>query len=363
MPGFRNIRKLAHDATSAAERARDASKERLSSVDTDQLSQRVRDTAEKTVIAASQSTNQLSEQVRAASEKTVNTAKSSKTVSKEFLDEANARVAGLTEQALELSNEAIDKIFPECSAPMYIMPTGSGPEDYALVFQFDEIVENLNSGVFVRPKIEAWSSGGNDYDLERLGEELKREFTSQFSLTREQRLQSVGDLEAASKKISDERASDFGASGMAILTSVGLAAALGTGVVVLGPSLPAVVLLLFALGFGGKALGLVDDMRKELARSGSSKRELNRNIRSKIEELDEVDSKSEAFQRAVRNIEIRTHPKLQELHRLICDIEDVPFQSGDVILTQDAPDITPYLRHPEYLRKLPNHYQSLLTII
>ena len=47
MPRFGNIRKLARDATSAAERARDASKERLSSVDADQLSQRVRDTAEK----------------------------------------------------------------------------------------------------------------------------------------------------------------------------------------------------------------------------------------------------------------------------------------------------------------------------
>ena len=363
MPRFGNIRRLARDATSAAEQARDASKERLSSVGADQLSQRVRDTADKTVNTASQSTDKLAQQVRAASEKAVDTAKSSTSASQEFLDEANARVAGLTERTLEFSNEAIDRIFPECSAPMYIMPTGSGPEDYALVFQFDEIVENLNSGILVRPKIEAWSSGGKDYDLERLGEELKREFTSQFSLIREQRFQSVAELEAASQKISDERASGFGASGMAILTSVGLAAALGTGVVVLGPSIPAVILLLFALGFGGKALSLVDDMRKELARSGSSKRELNRDIQSKIEELDEVDSKSEAFQRAVRNIEIRTHPKLQELHRLICDIEDVPFQPGDAIPVYDEPDITPHLRNPEFLRKLPNHYQSLLTVI
>ena len=163
MPRFRNIRKMASAVTDTADRMRDASKEALPSVDTGQLSQRVRD----------------------ISERAVNTARSPTPVSQEVLDAANARVASLTEQALGLSNEAIDKLFPECSAPMYIMPTGPGQEDYVLVFQFDEIIENLNVGVLVRPKIEAWSSGGNSYDLDRLSEEIQREFTNQFAQARE----------------------------------------------------------------------------------------------------------------------------------------------------------------------------------
>ncbi|MCY4653491.1 MAG: hypothetical protein OXC95_10045 [Dehalococcoidia bacterium] len=334
MPGFGNIRKLAREATSAAERARDASKERLSSVDTDQLSQRVRDTAEKTVDAASQSTDQLSQQVRAASEKVVNTAKSSTSASQDFLDEANSRVAGLTEQTLEFSSEAIDKIFPECSAPMYMMPTGSGQEDYALVFQFDEIIENLNVGVLVRPKIEAWSSGGKGYDLERLGEEIQREFTNQFTQARESQDWSVKELEAAAQKISDEIES----------VTPGISAYV-EAVLLQDPS--GVVEIILSL----------QEMKSKRRQEGEFKDEAKRLNRS----LSELDSKNKTFERAVRKIKIRTHPKLQELHHLICDVESVPFPFAEVKPASNAPDISPYLRHPEFLRKLPDDYHGLLT--
>ena len=336
MPRFGNIRKLARDATSAAERARDASKERLSSVDTDQLSQRVRDTAEKTVHTASQSTDQLSQQVRAASERAVDTAKSSASASQEFLDEANARVAGLTGQTLEFSNEAIDKIFPECSAPMYMMPTGSGQEDYALVFQFDEIIENLNVGVLVRPKIEAWSSGGKDYDLERLGEEIQREFANQFTQARESQERSVKALEASAQRISAEIES---------LTP-------GMGAYV------EVVLLEDPSGLAEIILSL-REMKSRRRQESEFKDEAKRLNRS----LSELDSKNKIFQHAVPKIKIRTHPQIQELHHLICDVESVPFPFAEVKPASNAPDISRYLRHPGFLRKLPDHYYSLLTVI
>lgn len=336
MPRFGNIRKLARDATSAAERARDASKERISSVDADQLSQRVRDTAEKTVNAAGQSTDQLSQRVRAASEKAVNSTKSSTSVPREFLDGANARAANLTEQALVLSSETIDRIFPECSAPMYIMPTGSGQEDYALVFQLDEIIENLNVGVLVRPKIEAWSSGGNDYDLERLGGEIQREFTNQFTQARESQDQSVKELEAAAQKIADEIES---------MTP-------GIGAYVIAALDPFGVLGIFLSLTEQK----VESKRRQESELKDEAKRLNRS-------LSEMDSKNKAFQRAVSKIEIRTHPKLHELHRLICDVEGVIFQSGDATPAPNVPDITSYLRHSEFLRKLPDHYHSLLTVI
>ena len=334
MPGFKNIRKLARDATSAAERAGDASKERLSSVDTDQLSLRVRDTAEKTVNAASQSTDQLSQQVRSASEKAVNTAKSSASVSQEFLEEAKARVSSLTEQTLGLSNEAIDKLFPECSAPMYMMPTGSGQEDYALVFQFDEIVENLNVGVLIRPKIEAWSSGGKDYDLERLGEEIQREFTNQFTQAREGQERSVKALEASAQKISDEIESVTPGIGSYV-----------EAVLLQDPSGAAEIIL---------ALQEMKSKRRQESELKDKSKRLNTS-------LSELDSKNKMFQRAVRKIRIRTHPKLQELHHLICDVESVPFPYAKAKPASNAPDISRYLRHPEYLRKLPDHYQGLLT--
>ena len=161
--------KARNAAESAAERAIDVSKENLPSIDKDQLSQRVRDT----------------------SERAANAARSSTSASQEFLDESLAIVSDLTERAQGLPSEAVDRLFPECIAPMYIMPIGPRQEDYTLVLQFDEIIESLNSGVFVRPKIEAWSSGLQGRNLERLGEELKREFTNQLAQAREARVQSV----------------------------------------------------------------------------------------------------------------------------------------------------------------------------
>ena len=250
---------------------------------------------------------------------------------------------------------------------MCIMPTGPGQEEYVLVFQFDEIIANLNRGVFVRPKIEAWSCGYRDYDLERLGEELKCEFMTQFAQARETRVHSVKDMEAAAQKISVERTTEFKVSGKEIislsLNAVGLAASLPLVVTVIGGGLLPVILLLFALGNGAKALSLIENLLNQMSRSRSSKRELDKGIRKESEILSELDSKSKTFRRAVQNIEIRTHPHIQELYRLICDVESVPFPSAEVKTVSNTPDIRPYLRDSAFLRKLPNHYQGLLSII
>ena len=381
MPRFGDIGKIARAATDAARSARDTSKERLSSVDADQLSTRIRGASEKTKNAVESAaeraidvskenlpsidTDQLSQRVRDTSGKAVDAARSSTSVSQEFLDETMARVSDLTERAQGLPSEAIDKLFPECIAPMYIMPTGPGQDDYTLVFQFDEIIESLNSGVFVRPKIEAWSSGLQGRDLERLGEELKREFTNQFTQAREARVEFVKDMEEDAQEISDERKTEFKMSGAEIvslsLTAAGLAASLPLVVSGIGGGLLAVILLLFALGYGAKALSLIEALLNQMSRSRSAKRELGREMKNESDALSELDSKSRTFQRAVQNIEIKTHPQIQELHRLICDVESVSFPSAEVRPTPDSPDIGPYLRHPEFLRQLPDHYQGLLT--
>ncbi len=254
-------------------------------------------------------------------------------VSQEVLDEAFAQVTELTERAQGLSTEAIDRLFPECSAPMYIMPTGPGQEDYALVFQFDEVIENLNRGVFVRPKIEAWSPGYRDYDPERLGEELKVAFTTQFDSARDQRVQSIEDMELAAEKVSTDRTTGLRVSGVEIislsLTAAGLTASLPLVVSGIGGGLLAVVLLLFALGYGPRAMSLMKNLVNQMSRSGLAKREFRRGIKDESDMLSELDSKSRTFQRAVRNIELKTHPQLQELQSLICDVEGSPLPSGD----------------------------------
>ena len=62
------------------------------------------------------------------------------------------------EQTQATSRNALTKVFPECPVPVFMLPTGPSPEDYALVFRLDEILDDLKSGMFVRPKFEVLSA-------------------------------------------------------------------------------------------------------------------------------------------------------------------------------------------------------------
>ena len=142
------------------------------------------------------------------------------------------------------------------------------------------------------------------------------------------------DKEDAAQEISDERKTKFKVSGTEIvsvsLTAADLAASLPLVVSGIGGGLLAVILLLFALGYGARALSLIEDLLNQMSRSGSAKRVLGGEMKNEADALSELDSKNRTFQRAVQNIEIKTHPRIQEFHRLICDVESSPFLSAEV---------------------------------
>ena len=127
----------------------------------------------------------------------------------------------------------------------------------------------------------------------------------------------------------------------------------------------ALPLALILLGLGMKprteALRLLWDYRSVRA----DKRKTQRDLERELEELNsKFDSKSKAFQRAVRNIYIRTHPRIQTLGRLICEVEHVVFDPGDVEPGySDVPDVQIDLHHPMYLKRLPEHYRPLLDVV
>ena len=52
----------------------------------------------------------------------------------------------------------------------------------------------MKSGVFVRPKIEAWAARDEGWNVEHLGEELSKEFNRQFQESRE-RLVKSGEID------------------------------------------------------------------------------------------------------------------------------------------------------------------------
>ena len=62
-----------------------------------------------------------------------------------------------------------------------MLPTGPGIEDYVFVFSLEEMLDNLKSGVFVRPKIVVWAGRVGDFNVEHFIDELEQDFVRQFN--------------------------------------------------------------------------------------------------------------------------------------------------------------------------------------
>ena len=77
----------------------------------------------------------------------------------------------------------------------------------------------------------------------------------------------------------------------------------------------------------------------------------------------EFDSKNEAFQEAVNKLQIRIHPQLHELVRLICEKESLTFSPSASVTEGAVPDIRPYLESRDVREKLPRKYRNLLKTL
>ena len=252
-----------------------------------------------------------------------------------------------------LRKQFLDKIFSECPVPTFMLPTGPGPEDYVLIFLFDEVLENLKSGIFVRPKIEAWAARESGHDLERFGQRLKQDFVRQFNDARGSLIKAsqldIDDLESRRERLSDAIKTEA--------TGPSLRSAAGWTLV----TLTALPLLLFLLWLGlrprTELIGLLWDYLSVRGKKKQAQRELNRAIK-KLES--EFDKKDKTFQMAVKKIEVRVHSRIRTVASLICEAEGVSFSpSGSEPESGDLPDVEPYLRHPIYLEHVPKRYSSL----
>ena len=248
-----------------------------------------------------------------------------------------------------ISKKLWDRIFPECSVPTFMLPTGPDIEDYVLVFDFDAMIDQLRSGIFVRPQIEVWAARESSYDLAHLGRVIEREFERQFNeaQSRIAAIQpDIDNLQSRQDELSDQIVRS--AAGWTLLT-------------ITGPGLP---WLLFQLWAGGtqrvRLIGLLKDFWGTRKEKNEAQRDLNR----AIEELEsDFESKSKALKKAVKSIEIRVHPRIRTVASMICEADGVAFSSdGPGPELDDIPDVEPHLRNPAYLKHLPESYYGLLNV-
>ena len=267
---------------------------------------------------------------------------------------ATASAAGNTLDAVASAPKvAFSKIFPECPVPAFMLPTGPYAEDYVFVFQIEEMLANLQSGVFVRPKIEIWAARDSGYNLDHFIEELEQDFVRQFnevqgSLTKAFQPH-VQQLESNERHLSNEIRRE--ATGPTLRS-----AANWTALTLL--LTPAGALLLIGLGMRPrlKLFGLLSDY----LRTRGERDQFVEQFNSEIKKLNsEMDSKNKTLQRAVKRLEVKVHPRIQEIARLICEAERVEFSASEPE-SEDIPDVEPYLCHTAYLERLPQKYVRFL---
>ena len=320
-------------------------------------------------------TSRARETIDKASELALNTAEAIEEVSSSSLEFSKSASQDLVQGSAEIATQlrripagAVDQLFPECPVPMFLMPVGPSPEEYTIIFDFNEVFESLQSGIFVRPKIEAWAAFDTHANIECLCEELKVEFARQFEKTREQNIRAgrseVRDLDKRIQRQSrqmDGKLADAGSS----LIKAPIEATLGT--LMLNPvtgifTWPiGLIYLGLAIYNGHKAISLPLEYA-ELLLANTGNRLNKKSLELDLKNLEaEFDSKNQAFQRAVSKIEFHLHPKLYALYQLICQKEKAAYQPISIGTGPlDSPNVRPYLENRDFQNRLPRKYRSLL---
>ena len=278
---------------------------------------------------------------------------------------ATASAAGNTLDAVASAPKvAFSKIFPECPVPAFMLPTGPYAEDYVFVFQIEEMLDNLQSGVFVRPKIEIWAARDSGYNLEHFIEELEQDFVRQFNETREElekaneaQIEKVAMVEAhASEELKAELTGPT-LNSAARWAAAGVASSL---IPLLGGPQAALLLPLLLLGIGLRPRTKMISLLREYLSVRGERSQSQSELSNELEKLESsMHSKNKTLQRAVKRLEVKVHPRIQEIARLICEAERVEFSASEPE-SEDIPDVEPHLRHTAYLEQLPQKYVRFL---
>ena len=241
-------------------------------------------------------------------------------------------------------NKGIDTVFPECTVPAFILPTGPDVEDYVLMFNFEEFLHRLRGGVLVRPKIELWASRAGGYDMNHLAYELERRFQEEVegaktSLTNpleQQRAARQADINAMRQGISEE-------------SSKGTPAWLWGVTFIFCPP----VTLLLLLIEGPRRLSLLGEMLELLTLQATKPRSM-RELERRMKDFDsKVKDKEDVLRRAVQNLEIRLHPRLQMVALDLGAVDGVDIFVQEPNLDRGhVPQVETFLDSPYYQRAL-----------
>ena len=184
----KGIRSAAQKLRKASEDALKKASENIEEVQ-DAAQQRLKSTAESTRSAAQSLTERAISGVDAAQDVAQQGIEAARTaparVVSESMSATGNAIGAAADVAKSVGTAITDLLFVEVVVPAFLLPTGPRVDDYALVFDLNEVFARLETGVLVRPSIEIWAAddGMRDYDL--LAEQLKNSFVFQYEDTQQ----------------------------------------------------------------------------------------------------------------------------------------------------------------------------------
>ena len=248
----------------------------------------------------------------------------------------------------------------DCAVPVLLLPTGPGAADFTCRFEFGDAVDQLQSGILVRPRLDVWA-GREDVDRRKLTSILKDQFRAQLDEQRRRALQeqspALREMRQKATALEKRREKEGEKLGSSVAT---VSAALVAMFLFANPLFDLLFLTMAFFG-SGEAIKRFGSWFSVTFSSGASMRKVEREEKRLTDELDqEFSTSSDRFRGAVDNLEVHVHPVLHGLVRDFGEVELVGVPASDGAANAEIPVVTSYLREEDYVAQVPIHLRVLV---
>ena len=258
----------------------------------------------------------------------------------------------LGKRAKKLSASAVDKMFEDRQIDVLVLPLGSGPAEFTCSFDLTEVLEGLESGVLVRPRLRVWAHR-SDLDRDRLASDLEQRFSQQVAEFKSKK-QAQHDDEA-SKALATSKEKRVEADKSSRSATKGALAA-GLAVLLVTNPLLDLFLLLMAATSGAEAVF------EALRESGAEveEKQTRRKLGSSSKKLQKtVGAHKRAFRSALKQLQLQVHSDLASLADDFSQLDEASPPPTDDAVTS-GPSVVAALQRPSYREALPGWYHPLL---
>ena len=268
-----------------------------------------------------------------------------------------------TSASRQIAGEVWDKvaeqgqrIWPEVTVPVFLLPTGSQPDEVYCLLDFDDIAFQFEAGHFAHPRLEIWC-GRSDIAPEQLAaivqEALNQYLAFNQSDTSDEASSFTGDyLTKHRRRENHAQNAKIGLAGGALFALTGLWNNNPTSFYGFALRRFSTATLIFlaigtSLGIMGAANGLGYLFADKEARQN------NQSLRKAYQSMNsQLNIQNQQFIRAVRNLRLKVHPTLHIVASEFCHQDHQTLSQEQLNYKESPPPVKTYLKSPMYLNRL-----------